>query len=78
MKRIYFLNLIFAPVVFSKQTLTLKPSNMYQLSKSIFGHIATCLVYEMWVSKVTTEDTSFFILYLLIPELLTRGKTHFY
>lgn len=49
---IYFLNLIIVPI-FPRQTLTHTPRNMYQLSKSIFGHIVNDLVYEMWVSKVT-------------------------
>lgn len=58
MNGIYFLHLIFFPVVFSKQTLTHLPRNMYQFIRSIFGQIFNDLVSEMWASKLITEDTS--------------------
>lgn len=81
MNGIYFFHLIFFPVVFSKQTLTQLPRNVFLVKFRM-------IISETWVSKLVTEDTSFhkgsvifehfeqcFLLSdLLIPELQTRWK----
>lgn len=68
---IYFFNLIFFPVVFSKQTLTHMPR------KSIFVHFVNDLVSEMWVSKVTTKDIFFFFCTYLLQNCWLEEKYAF-